>query len=627
MDLDHINTIGLATTIIAAPVFTGIYTLGSMMYYHASNAMVNTFSLNEAAKLIPSVTNTITEATKETAKFIPSAANAVVLRATNALVVVKQAIEPICEPMCEAIKPQPLMIAPPPAPVVISTIVSTNFTSVLPTNSTAHTVSANINAENPSYGHMFRFLVDSYRIGGKIKNGEYLQAGAYGIGMAIDYAMNETLSTTAGTYAESLTGSSSAGLLVKAIFSITTSIALRKVVPFFAEGVYSYFVPTPVVAANQPIEEVAKIEKNKPEIQKTAAVTNIVENNVNTTVNMTANKPEVENKIPSKTQEKIKPAQKIRRETSDERQFKRKLAELGVVEQENVTAVPETIVTTGSSKKKSGQKQHRMTSNERQFERKLAELGVFDQENITEQDENKYVEPNYDEFLNKKNDYGFVQYCDKKVEKTALTDVTNGTVPTARTVSIPTPAQRREAKLARLAEKAAAEKANLVQVVAIDGQARELAKRSFKDNGCHPDLNITVANTGNVASLSSTLRVENEQYTPMLDGAKFVFDALANLLTITPANKDEISPAQPVVTPAKNLDWARKESEDFWNQATNRSYTRMKKAEKHLNETLQSKYSDEAMIERANSMFNDSKEMYEKDRDYLTSIPKAAVNF
>ena len=629
MDLDHINTIGLATTIIAAPVFTGIYTLGSMMYYYTSNAMINTFSVNEAAKFIPSVTNTITEAAKETAKFIPGAANAVALRATNAIVAVKQVVEPICE----AIKPQPLMIAPPPviAPTIIPVSVPTasidliNMTNI---NTTAHTVApTNINTPMP-YGNMFRFLVDGYRIGGKIENGDYLQAGAYGIGVALDYAVNETLSTTAGTYIESMTGSSAAGLLVKAIFSISTSIALRKVVPFFAEGVYSYFIPTPAVAAeqknpvikNQPIAVVKIEEKNIPKIQKTATVINIIENNLNTNTNTVINKSEVEKK---------KPTPKIRRETSDERQFKRKLAELGVVEQENATSAPETIVTTVSSKKKQVQKQHRMTSKERQFERKLAALMMpAEQGQKQEQDENKYVEPNHDVVLNKRNDYGFVLHCDK-VETTS-TAVSEPSKPLSNTTNtpMPTPAQSRDT---RLFKKAASEKANLVQVVAIDGQPRELSKKSFKDNSFHSDLNITVTNTGNVKSISSTLRVENNDAAPLLDGAKFVCNAIVNLFdpegTKRKSGVDMLSSAKPIFTPAKNLDWARKESDEFWTQATHRSHIRMKKAEKHLNETLESKYSDEPMIERARSMFNDSKEMYKKDSDYLRSIPRAAVNF
>lgn len=613
-------TLGLATTIIATPIFTGVYALGSMLHNYATTAVIGTVSFNEGVQLAPVATNIIEscplnimmDTTDKTARFVPSLANAVV------------AVKKVVEPVCEAVKinPPPLMIAPPPVavptivpvPVMPTTSIDLmNMTNIKNINITTNTVLQNNTSTLPSYGKMFRVLVDGYRIADKIQNGDYLQAGAYGIGVALDYAMNETLSSTAGTYAESITGSSSTGLLVKAIFSMTTSIALRKVVPFFAEGIYSYFVPTPVVA-NQPIEKVAKIEENKPEIPKTAEIINIVANNMNNNANTNTNKPEVENILPNKIQEKKKPIQKIRRETSNERQFKRKLAELGVVERENMTAAPETIVySDGSSSKKTlAPKKHRTTSKERQFERKLAALMIFSEQ---EQDQK--------ELLNTKNNCDPVSDWDKKADKSELRDITN-TIVSAHTTSIPTPAQRREA---RLAKKAASEKENLVQFISIDGKPRELAKKYFKDKNCHPDLNFTVSNTGDLKSISRTHCVENNESAPLLDGAKYVFDALANLLTITKTSNDELSPSRPVLTHAKNLDRARKESNEFWNQTAHRSYARMKKAEKHLNEIkADKKYSDASMIERAQSIFEDSRNVFEKESSFLTSIPKT-VNF
>lgn len=632
MELDHINTLGLATTIIAAPVFTGIYTLGSMLRFYATTAMMNTFSANpaetikESAKFIPSAANAIalrspinlvTDTLRETVKLVPSAANAVALRASNAIVAVKQIIEPTSQPICEAVKAQPLMIAPPPAPVVIPTIIPTsvptasidliNTTNI---NTAVHNVVPSSINTPTSYGNMFRFLVDSGRIASKVNNGEYLQASAYGFGMAIDYAVNETLSSTAGVYAESITGSSSAGLLVKGIISMTTSIALRKVVPFFAEGAYSYFVPTAIAEQKNPLfvnepAVIAKKEENKTVIQKTAIIEN---NNVNANVNTNSatTKSAAEHESRSTTPEKKKPTQKVHRENSNERQFRRKLAALGVVEQDNTennNVVSEAV--SAPSEKKPVKQPRRMTSKERQFERKLAALMISPEEEQKQeqiQDENKYIEPNHDAFLS------------SKKEQAPLTDVTNIAVSNVHTVSMPTPAQRRDA---RLAKKAAAEKANLVQVVAIDGSPRELGKKSFKDNGCHPDLNISITTIGDLKSETKTLKAENNDAAPLLNGAKALCDALVNLFTLPPI--------KPVVTPARNLDWAR-ESAEYWTQATQRSETRMKKAEAHLQGLLKDKqYTTPDMIERAQSTFNDCKEMYEKDKDYLSNIPKSKV--
>lgn len=650
MNLDHINTIGLATTIIAAPIFTGIYALGNALHTYASIAIVNKITLDNVANIFTHATADIT--VDNAAKLIPSAANAVALRASNSLVVVKQAIEPVCEAVCEAVKPAPLMIAPPPAFVppinpiaeTVSPILFNNSTINI-ANKTADSLSVATNtsvSSGYSSTNISRFVVDGYRIGKNIKNGEYLRASAYGLGMAIDYALNDTLSSTVGMYAESITGSSNAGLLVKGIFSISTSIALRKVVPFFADGIYNYFYPITdlkeiqarVIIAKTEATAVVKtgvdIETHDKQNQKTPAMTKVTENNVNINTNKTA-----EIKAQATSRNKTTSTPRVRRETSDERQFKRKLAELGVVEQETPKEkTEETKVASTLPKKKPVVKQRKTTSKERQFERKLAALMMSPEDNQEqqEQDENKYVEPNYDAFLNRKNDYNFVRHCDKKettatssrTDKAAIADITNITVPT--TVSIPTPAQRRDA---RLAKKAAAEKASLVQTVAIDGSARELAKKSFKDKNCHPDLTIEVTNTGNVKTLSKTLSVENHETAPLLDGAKFVFDALKNLLTIIPQDKDEAIPVKALITPAKNLDWARKESGEFWNQAAHRSYARMKKAEEYVNrlkdKTIEdNKYTDESMIERAQSLFEDHRKAFEKDSVYLTSLPKAA---
>ncbi len=560
-------TIGLVTTAIATPVFTGIYGLGSMIYAYATTAPVTsldskaiepvvTYIASNANALVVRSSGAMVAVQKAAEEILPtctklvaSNANAVAIRPSNAMVAVKAVVQPICE----AIAPQPLMIAPPTAPRIIAenTFLSSN-----------------------NYTNILKCSYDIYQIGTNLKNGEYLLASAYATGAAIDYALNDTISSAAGHFVENIMGLPMVGEVAKLGASFVTSMLCRTIMPMIADASYQYFYPKQKVKTEETVKiQDKKDKKDKKEIKLS----------------------------PLNHETQIKP--KTNPEVKTEIQTEKKSAVVSSTQPETKKKLDKA----NRPKRLTGKARDKV----RKLEKSLIKLGINEFEAQPEQvaqvqHESKTVQ-------------AIVEKADENKNQILNT---NSSLISLEAKKIPTPLER---KMLRLERKAANEKSAMIHIVAFDNTARELGRKSLKENGCHAPLNQNFNNTGMVQFVSSTLRADNDDLAPLLDGAKFLIDALKDMMTLTKVAPEDNIRATVLKTKKNPYRFDRYDADR--NAEAHRSFARMHKAEQHLKKTKTDKYSDADMIKRAEESFRDLREMFEKDSFLMSSMPDSLPRF